>query len=147
MYQLSRRSFERLKGVHGDLSLVMCRAINLATTDFGIFEGLRTLEKQQQYLAAGKSKTLDSRHLTGDAVDVFAWHEGKYRPELGYYIDIAHSIQQAAEELKVSVTWGACWMPLNEITDLQGAIVAYSERKKNAGRKPFIDAGHFELTR
>ena len=125
----------------------MCRAINLAATDFGIYEGLRTLEKQKQHLADGKSQTLNSRHLTGHAVDAFAWHEGKYRQELGYYIDIAHSIQQAAEELSVSVTWGACWLPLSDITDLQGAIVAYSERKKAAGRKPFIDAGHFELTR
>lgn len=147
MYQLSRRSFERLKGVHGDLSLVICRAINFTSTDFGVAEGLRTLKTQEKYVSLGKSQTLNSRHLTGHAVDVFAWHEGNYRTELGYYIDIGHAIQQAAEELKVSVTWGACWLPLEDITDLQGAIVAYSERKKARGHKPFIDSGHFELTR
>lgn len=144
MYKLSRRSFERLKGVHSDLALVVCRAIMLTSTDFGVYQGLRSIEEQRRHVANGVSQTLESKHLTGDAVDLVAYSENVYRKELGYYVDVAYAIQQAAEELKVPVIWGACWQPLGKLTDLQKAISDYQDRKRSAGKKPFVDAGHFE---
>ena len=66
---LTARDMERLKGVHPDLVRVVIRA--RVRVPFFVAEGLRTPERQKQLLAEGKSKTLNSRHLTGHAVDLY----------------------------------------------------------------------------
>ena len=59
-FKLSKRSESRLEGVDPGLVSVVKRAIELTRVDFGVIEGLRTLETQKKYVAAGKSQTLKS---------------------------------------------------------------------------------------
>lgn len=112
---LNPRSLANLDGVHPDLA----RVVKLASekTDFLVTEGLRDIERQKQLKAAGKSKTLNSRHLTGHAVDL-ADCDGCYDiPDLLY---IADAIKDSATELNIAVEWGGDW-------------------------KKFVDTPHFQL--
>ena len=70
---LSRRSIQNLNGVKEDLQWVVHRAISISTIDFGVIEGLRSTERQRQLVEKGASQTMNSRHITGDAIDVIAY--------------------------------------------------------------------------
>lgn len=150
-FTLSKRSLARLEGVDADLVAVVKRAIELTKVDFGVTEGLRSLETQKKYVAAGKSQTMNSKHITGDAVDVVAYIEGDNGPEVAWelnlYDDIADAFKQAAIELGVSLRWGAAWN-VPDITKWEGtmneAMCHYIDERRKANRKPFIDGPHFE---
>jgi len=109
MYQLSDRSMGKLVGVHPDLVKIVYRAIQTTEIDFGVSEGLRTLETQKEYLAKGVTTTLKSRHLSGHAVDVFAYVGGIARWEMPLYDKINQAFQSASKELKIPVEWGGEW--------------------------------------
>ncbi|MCX2590148.1 M15 family metallopeptidase, partial [Proteus penneri] len=68
-FRLSRRSEENLRGVHPDLVKVVHRALEITDIDFMVIEGKRNEARQRQLVASGKSQTMNSRHLTGHAVD------------------------------------------------------------------------------
>lgn len=148
-FKLSQRSLDRLDGVDADLIAVVKRAIELTDVDFGVTEGLRTLETQQKYVAAGKSQTLKSKHLEGKAVDLVAYVDGAVTWELNVYDNIADAMKQAAKELGVSLRWGAAWH-INNICDYAGtmddAMMEYIDKRRSEGKRPFIDAPHFEMT-
>jgi peptidoglycan LD-endopeptidase CwlK len=74
---LASRSLSRLKGVHPDLVRVVKKAAAMSNLDFTVLEGLRTLDRQRKLLAQGASKTLNSRHITGHAVDLAPLIDGK----------------------------------------------------------------------
>ena len=112
MFKLSKRSLSRLEGVHPDMADVVKRAIELTEIDFGVSEGLRTLETQKKYLAKGATTTLKSRHLTGHAVDVYAYIDGKAQWAFPMYEKINEAFQQAALELKTPIKWGGEWTSL-----------------------------------
>jgi len=114
MYQLSKHSLGRLTGVHPDLVRVVKRAIEKTDVDFGITEGVRSLERQKACLAAGKSWTLHSRHLTGHAIDVDAFVNGEVRWEWPLFERIAAAMKKAASELGVLVVWGGDWETLRD---------------------------------
>ncbi|MDN0092724.1 M15 family metallopeptidase, partial [Yersinia ruckeri] len=67
------RSENNLNGVNPALVKVVRRALELSPVDFGVTEGLRTIARQKELVAAGKSQTMNSRHITGHAIDVFAY--------------------------------------------------------------------------
>lgn len=113
-WKLSKRSNERLIGVHPDLVRVVHRALQLSPIDFGISEGLRTMERQIQLKKAGASKTLNSRHLSGHAVDVVAYIGSEVRWDWPLYEQIAAAFKQAAKELDVPITWGGDWTTLKD---------------------------------
>jgi peptidoglycan L-alanyl-D-glutamate endopeptidase CwlK len=108
MFKLSKRSLDRLLGVQPDLVRVVKRAIEITPVDFVVLEGLRTKERQAQLVASGASKTLNSRHLTGHAVDLGAW-VGEVRWDWPLYHKIAAAMQRAATELGVDIEWGGDW--------------------------------------
>lgn len=111
-FQLGAKSLARLNGVHPDLVKVVKRAIGISEVDFTVLEGLRTLTRQKQLLAAGATKTLNSRHLTGHAVDLGALIAGSVRWDWPLYYKIAAAMKQAAAELKIPVEWGGeCFGP------------------------------------
>lgn len=117
-YKLGTKSLENLKGVHPDLQRIVERAIGISESDFTVLEGLRSLERQKTLLAAGKSKTLHSRHITGHAVDIIpfpvSWDWKDYPP-------IEKAMKQAAKDLGIDLEWGGDW-------------------------KSFPDAPHFQLS-
>lgn len=113
-YKLSRRSLERLQRVHPDLVRVVMRAIQITEVDFGITEGVRTIEKQREYVAKGASRTMNSRHLTGHAVDLAAYVGVEVRWDWPLYYKLADAMKAAAKELNVSIVWGGDWVTLKD---------------------------------
>lgn len=119
-FKLGQRSKDRLKGVDERLVKVVERAIELTEIDFTVLEGLRTPERQKQLVADGFSKTLKSKHLTGNAVDLGALVNGTISWDKQHYHTIAKAMKKSAEELKVNIRWGGDF-------------------------KSFFDGPHFEL--
>lgn len=113
-FRLSSRSLARLDGVHPDLIRVVKRAIQITPVDFGITEGLRTKERQKELVAKGASRTMNSRHLTGHAVDVVAYIGSEVRWDWPLYPKIAAAFRQAAKEEGVAITWGGDWPKLRD---------------------------------
>ena len=109
MFKLGKRSIERLQGVHPDLVRVVERAIDLTTIDFTVLEGLRSPERQQTLVAFGASQTLNSRHITGHAVDLGAWVDNQVDWSWPLYTKIANAMKAAANELGVAIVWGGDW--------------------------------------
>jgi len=105
-YQLGLRSKQRLSGVHPDLVAVVKRAIEISEQDFSVTEGIRNIDRQRQLVATGKSTTMNSRHLTGHAVDLVP-HPVSWDWE--YFYPIADAMKEAAKELKVDLEWGGDW--------------------------------------
>lgn len=112
MYSFSQRSLERLKGVHPDLVKVMQASISDSPYDFGITEGFRSIERQRTLTAEGKSLTLNSRHLTGHAVDIAIFIDGKVTWDNKYYNEVAKHILAVAEKMGVSIVWGGTFRRL-----------------------------------
>lgn len=108
-YMFSARSLHNLVGVHADLCAVMQRAITLTPVDFMITEGLRTKERQAQLVKAGASKTMNSRHLTGHAVDIAPIVSGEVRWDWELFRKIAPVIKDAAKGLSIPIVWGGDW--------------------------------------
>lgn len=108
-YKLGPTSLLRLQDVHQDLVKVVERAIQLTEVDFTVLEGLRTKERQAQLLKAGATTTMNSRHLTGHAVDLGALVGGKVRWDWPLYYKIADAMKAASAELGIPVEWGGDW--------------------------------------
>lgn len=113
-YKFSKRSENNLIGVNADLVKIVRLALTLSTVDFGITEGLRSRERQKQLLAQGKSQTMNSRHITGHAVDVVAYLGSQVSWEWKYYEQIASAFKKAAAELNIPVEWGGDWKTLKD---------------------------------
>lgn len=126
-YALGKRSLDRLLGVHPDLVRVVKRAIELTDHDFSVIEGVRTVETQRAYVAKGASKTMNSRHLTGHAVDLYP--VGRPTPWDKCPV-VAAAMLAAAVELDVAIRWGGDWNMDGDSRD-----------------EKFYDGPHFELLR
>lgn len=109
VFKLSKRSLENLAGVHPDLVAVVDRALELTNVDFTVIDGLRSRAEQQKLVARGASKTMNSRHLTGHAVDIAPFVDGKVSWHWPDYYPLAGAIKTAAEELGVPIEWGGDW--------------------------------------
>jgi peptidoglycan L-alanyl-D-glutamate endopeptidase CwlK len=109
MFKLSEISNRNLKGVHPHLIRVVNRAISITKVDFRVIEGVRTPKRQQELFDAGASKTLNSRHLTGHAVDLAAMVGGKVRWDWPLYHELADYVMEAAALEGVEVVWGGDW--------------------------------------
>jgi peptidoglycan L-alanyl-D-glutamate endopeptidase CwlK len=127
-FKFSKRSEQRLSGIHPDLVRVVRRALELSTIDFTIVEGLRTKKRQAQLVAAGASWTMNSRHLTGHAVDIAPVIGGVIRWDWPPFHELARAMKEAAKELKIPIVWGGDWV-----------------WKKPGDAQP--DGTHFELSR
>jgi peptidoglycan LD-endopeptidase CwlK len=147
-YKLSTRSQEKLIGVNSELKEVVCLAITYTKIDFGVIEGLRTEKRQRALVNSGASKTMKSKHLDGRAVDLMAYVDGRGCWELNVYDEIADAVKRAAIEVDIAVRWGAAWT-VPDIREWNGtmeeAMNSYVDTRRGQGRRPFIDAPHFEL--
>ena len=122
IFSFSKRSIKNLEGVHHDLVQVAHMALSMSPIDFVIIDGVRTIEEQRILVAKGKSKTMDSRHLTGHAIDIAAWMNGAISWDYGLYEKITDAFDMAAGRLKTPIVCGIDW-------------------------PSFVDAGHIELDR
>ena len=119
-YKLGTRSLQNLSGVHPDMVAVVKKAIEITEVDFTVIEGIRNISRQRELLKAGKSTTLNSRHITGHAVDMVPWPVDW--EDLERFEAMSEAMKTAAEELDIPIVWGGDW-------------------------KSFYDAPHFELDR
>ena len=149
MFKLSKRSHDRLFGVDPRLVAVVNSAIGITKVDFCVTEGLRTRDTQEAYVKAGKSQTMDSKHLTGHAVDLVAFVNGAVSWELNLYDDSAEAMRIAAKEHDLPLRWGAAWN-IADIRLWEGSMEAamnyYIDERRRMNRRPFIDAPHWEIT-
>lgn len=147
-FKLSRRSLDRLVGVDDDLVAVVRYAISVTKIDFGVIQGLRTIEQQKELVAKGASQTMKSKHLDGNAVDLMAYINGRGSWELNLYDEIADAMKEGAEAAGVAVRWGAAWH-IPDIRKWNGtmeeAMNDYIDLRRSEGRRPFIDGPHYEL--
>lgn len=145
-FLLGQKSLRTLRGVHDDLVRVVRAAIQLTTCDFTVLEGLRSQMRQAELVAAGASQTMNSRHLTGHAVDLGALVNGVLRWDWPCYFQIARAMHLAADAEGVRITWGGCWdRDLAAITDPEAACAAYVSRRNGQGKGAFIDGPHYQL--
>ena len=116
--KLNASSQERLKGVHPDLVKIINKAAEITDLAFVVTEGLRTVARQKQLVAAGASKTMKSRHITGHAVDLAVWIDGdkdggvdagEIRWDWPLYKKLSDIVKKAAAEVKVPIEWGGDW--------------------------------------
>lgn len=108
--KFSQRSLKNLQGIHPDLRRVMDRALQESPLDFVVIEGLRTRERQKQLVAEGASKTMNSRHLTGHAVDIVPiGPNGKAAFDWPLYHKLGPAVEAAAKKEGVDITWGGRW--------------------------------------
>ena len=135
---LGARSLSRLEGVHPDLVRVVKKAAAMSDLDFTVLEGLRTLERQKELKKQGATKTMNSRHLTGHAVDLAPMIGGTIRWDWPLYHRLAEIVRAASLETKIPIRWGGTWKLLSALT---GPITS-----KNLSRS-FPDGPHFELPR
>lgn len=151
---LNDRSLANLQGVHTDLVRVVARASQIIeelepNCGFIVTEGLRSLLRQEQLVKSGASRTMQSRHLTGHAVDLAATVGGDVRWELNLYYRVALAMRRAAVETRTAVEWGGCWVSLLGVPDNEDGIAKevakYTARARAAGQRPFIDGPHFQL--
>lgn len=122
MFIFGKRSRGRLEGVHQDLIIVMTLALDRSSIDFGITEGLRTKARQKQLVESGASRTMNSRHLTGHAVDIACYLAGELRWDWPLYEKAAEYVKKAASDYGIPIVWGGDW-------------------------RSFKDGPHFELSR
>lgn len=106
---LNDRSEKNLQGVCDDLVRVVRRAAEITTVDFVVTEGLRTKERQAQLVAKGASRTMQSKHLVGRAVDLAPVIDGVVRWDWPPFYNLADAMKAAALELGVRIAWGGDW--------------------------------------
>lgn len=121
-YNFGAKSLERLATVHPDLQKLFKEAITNSPYDFSITEGVRSLERQKELVAAKKSTTMNSRHLTGKAVDIAVFVDGKITWDIRAYKVVAEHVKALSKLMNIPIIWGGDW-------------------------KLFIDGPHFELDR
>jgi hypothetical protein len=85
---------------------VVKRAIELSEQDFSVLEGIRHINRQRELVKTGKSTTMNSRHLTGHAVDLVPYPVSW---DWEHFYPIADAMKAAAEELEIDIDWGGDW--------------------------------------
>ena len=125
MRRYSKRSLNSLKGIHPDLRRVIDRALQDGPLDFIVIEGLRTMQRQRELFASGASKTMNSRHLTGHAVDLLPI--GKDGPAFDWplYDKLGPAVKAAADAEGVDIEWGGDWAKFRDGPHFQLSWDAY----------------------
>lgn len=103
------RSLKNLRGIHPDLRTVCESCLQISPLTFVITDGLRTTEEQARLVAAGASRTMRSRHLTGHAIDFVPVKDGKISWDFDDLKLVADAFKSAAHALGVPIVWGGDW--------------------------------------
>lgn len=133
----SARSLKNLNGIHPDLRRVIDRALQDSSLDFVVIEGLRTRERQKQLLASGASKTLNSRHITGHAVDLVPiGPNGKAAFDWPLYDVLGPAVKEAAASEGVALVWGGDWPKFRDGPHFELDRRVYPEGEWTSKAKP-----------
>lgn len=143
MYKLGRQSTERLKGVHPALSKIVHDVMSLQVMDFSVAEGLRSIDRQKELYASGKTRTMNSKHIVqadgfGHAVDLYPYpiqlfacdnpsHKNHTREIVRFGV-LAGLMLSCAKRDNIRIVWGADW-------NADGNTIDHS----------FFDAPHFQI--
>jgi peptidoglycan L-alanyl-D-glutamate endopeptidase CwlK len=117
--KFGKNSKRTLAGVNPVLAKIAYRAIELSEIDFGVHEGVRSKERQAYLVKNGASRTMKSKHLTGDAIDVHALINGRISWEGKHYAPIAAAFKKAAEECNVKLIWGGDWRSFPDLVHFE----------------------------
>jgi len=112
MTKLNATSLTRLRGVDTNLIALAKKAREISPIPFEITEGMRTKERQRYLVKTGKSRTMNSYHLRGKAIDFVAMPSGQVSWELKDYKTIVEkAFKPAAKALGLSdkITYGIYW--------------------------------------
>ena len=109
MRKYSSRSLKNLKGIHPDLRRVIDRALQESPLDFIVIEGVRSEARQRELVASGASQTMNSRHLTGHAVDLLPIGPNGAEFAWPLYHKLGPAVEAAAKAEGVAITWGGRW--------------------------------------
>lgn len=134
---LTARCEERLRGVDPRLVEVVRDAALRCPRKFIVVEGLRTIERQRELYAQGRTKpgkvvtwTLASKHIDGKAVDLAPIKDDKTIDwnDLAGFDAIIKAMKAASQFLECPIRCGADW-------DMDGKLRERGE----------VDSPHFEL--
>jgi peptidoglycan L-alanyl-D-glutamate endopeptidase CwlK len=112
MTKLNATSISRLRGVDANLIALAKKAREISPIPFEITEGLRTKERQRYLVKTGKSRTMNSYHLRGKAMDFVAMPGGKVSWDLKDYKTIVEkAFKPAAKALGLTdrIVYGIYW--------------------------------------
>ena len=118
--ELSKLSMDRLEGVDERLKAIVIECAARCPYPFNVSEGLRTKEQQREYVRQGKSRTMNSKHLTGKAVDLYPLTMNRKQVDWSRFEELADLMFQVASDQDTEIVWGGHW-------------------------KTFVDKCHFEL--
>jgi peptidoglycan L-alanyl-D-glutamate endopeptidase CwlK len=104
---------ERLYGVRPELvSIILGAGV---VTDFVVTCGLRTMEEQVQAVSRGASQTMQSKHLTGSAVDLAVkLKNGRVSWDFEDYVALSKVVKEVAKRHGVKIVWGGDWRTLKD---------------------------------
>lgn len=81
-------------------------------------------------MAAGASRTMRSRHLTGHAVDLAVMVGSEVRWDWALYDALSTAVKKAANELGVPLEWGGDWLSFRDGPHFQLPFREYPEAQK-----------------
>jgi peptidoglycan L-alanyl-D-glutamate endopeptidase CwlK len=116
---LNERSLKALVGVHPDLVAVAKRAAELMPGGFILTEGLRSKERQRELFAKGLSKTMNSRHLVGLAVDFAPLIDGDVTWKTPAFLPVIKAFKTASAELKIPIVSGGDWKTFRDFPHIE----------------------------
>ncbi len=124
-FRLTQRSKDRREGVDPRLIEISDLAITLTLVDFGHprYSGFRTEAEQLELFQAGKSMCdgtdKRSHHQTGEALDFYAYVDGKASWEHEHLAMVACAFLQAASVLGYQLQWGGLWTGFRDMPHVQ----------------------------
>lgn len=142
-FSFGKRSEQCLQGVHPDLVWVVRQALAVSMVDFAVIEGLRSIERQRELYAQGRTKpgrvvtwTMQSKHIRqpdgfGHAVDLLPVNPVTGILDWNFnagFQAISAAMFTASDALRIAIRWGRDW-------DRDGVIGEMGEG----------DAPHYEL--
>jgi peptidoglycan L-alanyl-D-glutamate endopeptidase CwlK len=128
IFKFSKSSISRLETVDPKLQTLAREVLKLSPIDFAITEGLRTPQRQAQLYRDRKTKTLNSKHLEGKAIDICPIIDNKLnydsRDDIMFLAGLFYGV---ASQLNIEIRVGALW------------------DNNSIAKNNFIDAYHIEL--
>lgn len=125
MRHFSERSKQNLRGVHPDLQAVISAALQSAPMDFIVIEGVRSIQRQRELVASGASQTMNSRHITGHAVDLLPIGPNGPAFDWPLYNKLGPHVKEVAARMNVDLEWGGDWVSFKDGPHFQLSREAY----------------------